>query len=194
MKKKLIAFLMVAILSIGMTACGKSDTETKDKKSQYSSGEEILSKVYEGYKEEQKFPIYGGDIEHYVEDKPAPYEISGTEQMDFELGFPESQSDNIDAVATMVHSRNANIFTGAAYHLKSGVDVNSFATAIKENIWNPDRHWLCGAPDTLLIIAVDQEYVITVFGKKAITDVFKENALSALEGSSVILEETASQG
>ncbi|RRD95352.1 hypothetical protein EII17_03655 [Clostridiales bacterium COT073_COT-073] len=200
MKKKIITFLMAIIMVIGMAACSNaktdkstdSTTEKSSEKSKYTSAEEVLSKVYELYKEDQKFPISGGDSENYVEDKPAAYDITKTEEMDFELGFPASQTENIDAAATMIHMLNANTFTGAAYHLKEGVDAEAFAKAIKEHTWSPNREWLCGAPDTFMVILVDKEYVITVFGKKEITDVFKENALSALEGAKVIIEETAS--
>lgn len=191
MKKKIVAFVMATLLTIGLTACGGSQKESMNEKSKYASAEEVLTKVYKSYREDQKFQIFGGDMEHFVEDKPAAFQIGDTEMMDFQLGFPAGQIENIDAAATMIHMLNANTFTGAAYHLKAGVDADDFAKAVKENIWNPNRQWLCGAPDTLLIIAVDKEYVITVFGQKEVTDVFKENALATLQGSKVLLEESA---
>ena len=82
---------------------------------------------------------------------------------------------------------NANTFTGGAYRLKDGTDVDAFADAVKENIKN--RQWMCGFPDTLLIIRVDGSYVITAFGNAEIMDTFKANALSALDGAEVLVEE-----
>ena len=48
--------------------------------------------------------------------------------------------------------------------------------------------WICGFPDTLVIINVDGTYVITAYGQKEIMETFKTNALSALQGAEVLVE------
>ena len=50
--------------------------------------------------------------------------------------------------------------------------------------------WMCGIPDTLLMIDVDGTYVITAYGEAGIMDTFKNKALSALDGSEILLEES----
>ena len=86
----------------------------------------------------------------------------------------------------MVHMMNANTFTGAAYRLKEGTDMNGFADAAKSAILG--KQWLCGQPDTLVIINVDGRYVITAYGEAGIMEIFKNNALTALEGAQVLTE------
>ena len=81
---------------------------------------------------------------------------------------------------------NANTFTGAAYRLKDGTDTEQFAEAVKDNILA--RQWMCGQPDTLVIIDAGGGYVVTAFGEAEIMELFKTNALSALTGAEVIVE------
>ena len=62
----------------------------------------------------------------------------------------------------MIHMMNANTFTGAAYHLTGDVSADEFADALKEGILA--KQWICGMPDTLVVINVDGQYVIAAYG------------------------------
>ena len=147
----------------------------------------MLNAVLAVYEENDKFAVAGGDMENAVMDGPGKFDVSKTEELDMTLGLPADQASSLDDAASMVHMMNANTFTGGAYRLKDGTDVDAFADAVKENIKN--RQWMCGFPDTLLIIRVDGSYVITAFGNAEIMDTFKANALSALDGAEVLVEE-----
>lgn len=188
--KKFLSCILILALSISLAACGSSSNKEENsqntEKSKYTSPEEVLNKVLESYAEEQKFPVQGGDYDTSVMDKAGKYDISKSEEMDNVLGFPVKHTENIDAAASMIHMLNANTFTGACYHLKDGVKMDGFAEDMKANI--SDRQWLCGFPDTCLVIAVDNEYVITAFGKDDVIEHFKENTLKTLEGSKVLLQ------
>ncbi len=50
------------------------------------------------------------------------------------------------------------------------------------------KQWLCGQPDTLVIINVDGRYVIVAYGEAEIMEIFKNNALKALDGAQVMTE------
>lgn len=188
--KKFLSCILILALSISLAACGSSSNKEENsqntEKSKYTSPEEVLNKVLDSYTEEQKFPVQGGDYDTSVMDKAGKYDISKSEEMDNVLGFPVKHAENIDAAASMIHMLNANTFTGACYHLKDGVKMDGFAEDMKANI--SDRQWLCGFPDTCLVIAVDNEYVITAFGKDDVIEYFKENTLKTLEGSKVLLQ------
>ena len=119
-------------------------------------------------------------------DAPGKFDITKTEELNLVLGLPESEAANIEDAASMVHMMNANTFTGAAYRLKDGTDTEQFAEAVKDNILA--RQWMCGQPDTLVIIDAGGGYVVTAFGEAEIMELFKTNALSALTGAEVIVE------
>ncbi|MDE6184200.1 MAG: hypothetical protein K2G39_02050, partial [Lachnospiraceae bacterium] len=115
------------------------------------------------------------------------FDISKTEELEYTYGLPKEQLSNIEDGATMVHLMNANTFTGAAYRLKEGVDMNAFADSVKAGIL--EKQWVCGQPDTLLIIDVDGRYVITAYGAAELMEVFKNNALSVLGNAQVMIED-----
>ena len=160
--------------------------------SSYSSAVEVLETVYGVYSEDQKFPIGGGDSEHMTTDAPGAFDVSKTEELTSTLSLPESETTHIDDAASMIHMMNANTFTGAAYHLTGDVSADEFADALKEGILA--KQWICGMPDTLVVINVDGQYVIAAYGADDLVETFKDNALSALDGAEAIIDTPVVEG
>lgn len=186
MMKRITTLLLVAATLLALSACGGKTSEGEVAASSYTDALEVLNKVVAAYDEADLFAIYGGDQENAVMDAPGKFDVSKTEELNVTLGLPESQAANVEDAASMVHMMNANTFTGAAYRVKAGTDMNAFAEEVKSSILA--TQWICGFPDTLVIINVDGTYVITAYGQKEIMETFKTNALSALQGAEVLVE------
>ncbi len=186
--KKLTTIFLAAMIIVTLIGCGNKDSNGGNQggQSKYAESLDVLKEVIKVYKEDQLFAMYGGNQENAVMDEPGKFDISKTEELDVTLGLPQSQTSNIEDAASMVHMMNANVFTGAAYRLKTGINMNDFADAVKSNILA--KQWMCGQPDTLIIINVDGRYVITAYGEAEIMQIFKTNALSALSGAQVLTE------
>lgn len=191
--KKSIIFLLSAVMAITMIGCGKNKGADKEpnKDSSYESALDVLNTVAEAYAEDEKFPMSGGDSENLSTEGPAAFNVSKTDELDTVLGLPKEESSHIDDAASLVHMMNSNIFTGAAYHLTKDTDMEEFSKAVKEHVLS--RQWICGMPDTLVILKVDNEYVITAFGADELIETFKENADSSLEDSQVLLETSVTE-
>lgn len=170
-------------LSETETAAGETGTDSSESISSPEAA--LLSSIYNAFAEDQKFPIGGGDSANLVMDAPGAFDITNVEELESSLGFPSSQAANIDGAASMIHMMNANTFTGAAYHLIDGADADAFAEAVKETVLA--KQWICGMPDTLVILSADG-YIITAYGNAELIENFKTTALSAVSGSEVILE------
>lgn len=190
MMKRTIRLFLAILTAFLVSGCGGSqDPSGKDEAAEASAYEDalaVLDAVKGAYGEDELFAMYGGNQDAAVMDAPGKFDINSTEELQFTLGLPESQCANIDDAASMVHMMNGNIFTGAAYHLKDGVNRNDFADAVKTEIL--DRQWICGQPDTLLIIQVDASYVITAYGEAEMMETFRDKALSVLDGAEMIAE------
>lgn len=210
--KKILALLIATIMVFSLASCAKNDTnapaageeqntennETENNEASADSEADanvsdsteagavkVLSDIWANFEEDQKFAVGGGDANNMTTDAPGKYDVTLTEDMDASLGLPLSEAANIDDAASLVHMMNANTFTGAAYHLKDGVDAEAFANAFKTNL--DGRQWLCGSPEALIAISCDG-YVITAFGSQMNVDSFKAASLK-LEGASVMIEE-----
>ena len=72
--------------------------------------------------------------------------------------------------------------------MKDAGDVDGVVSALKDNIKN--RQWMCGFPDTLLIVKVDANTVVSAFGEATNIENFKTNILAAYEGAEVVVEES----
>ena len=171
--------------SLSETETAAEETGTDSSESISSPEAALLSSIYNAFAEDQKFPIGGGDSANLVMDAPGAFDITNVEELESSLGFPSSQAANIDGAASMIHMMNANTFTGAAYHLIDGADADAFAEAVKETVLA--KQWICGMPDTLVILSADG-YIITAYGNAELIENFKTTALSAVSGSEVILE------
>ena len=190
--KKLVAILLCATIGISVIGCGnkKEPENGAGAASKYKTALDVLTTVADAYAEDQKFPMAGGDSENMSTEGPAAFDISKTEELTTSLTLPESEIKHIDDAASLVHMMNANIFTGAAYHLTDDADMKDFSKAVEESVLS--KQWICGMPDTLVILKADDEYVVTAYGEAEIMETFKENAEASLDGSEVILETSVS--
>ena len=87
----------------------------------------------------------------------------------------------------MMHMMNANTFTAGAYHVADSADLSAVTDAIKDKVMN--NHWMCGFPETLIIVQVSDSYVVSAYGNGELIDNFKTKLLAAYEGAAEVLVE-----
>lgn len=215
MKKKL-AIVLLAAMTLSMVACGKQDgedqnsgntegtvqesTEAGTEAGTENEGEanvedeaqtaggalEILNNVWATYGEDEKFYPYGGDSENIVENAPGAFDATKAEELDSTLGFPAAEAGKIDDAASIVHMLNANTFTGGVYHVTNADDVQAVAEALKTNILS--RRWMCGFPEKLIVVSVDN-YLISAFGNGDVIGTFYTKLTTVYENASLLYDE-----
>ena len=187
--KKFIILLLSIFLAMSLAACGnKTDSRDSSGKTEIKDAKELLTTVWNSYEEDEKFAIAGGDMteENMTEDAPGTFGITDADELDRMLGFPAADAEKIDNASSIIHMMNANTFTCGAYHLKNADDVKSVAAALKENVMG--RQWMCGFPDKLVVISVD-DYLVSVFGNEELVNTFKDKLTQTYENAKVISED-----
>ena len=184
--KKLLAGLLVLAMVFSITACGKKSSDEASNDAPL----DVLTKVWEKYEDDEKFAAGGGDANNMVMDGPGKYDISDVEGLDVQLGFPQSSAALIDDAASLVHMMNANTFTAGVYHLSDSNEVELFVEDLKDNIMN--RQWMCGFPDTLIIVKVGDSTVVSAFGNADTIEIFQKKLLLVYEDAEVYCEESLS--
>lgn len=185
--KRLLTVLLTTVLAVSLLACGGGKTESGNGSSAISDSLGLLNKVWESYSDSDKFPAAGGDLSEADSkmDAPGKYDISDAEGMDDLLGFPASDISKIDNAASLMHMLNANSFTCGAYHVKSAGDVSAVAADIKTNVMG--KRWMCGFPDKLVVMSVD-DYVVAFYGLDEFVDTFKTKVTGVYSQAKVISE------
>lgn len=182
--KRIFAVLMAAMLMLSLVACTGSNGGTE---STIATPVELLNTVWAAYPGE-KFAVAGGDMTeaNMNMEGPGVYGIEDTEGLDATLGFPAASVAKIDSAASLMHMMNANTFTCGAYHLVNADDKDALVSEIKDNIKN--RQWMCGFPDKLIIVSVE-DYVVSYFGNGEIVDNFTNALTTSYTQATVVCEE-----
>ena len=194
--KKAVCLALAATMLACLASCGKRNEttgNTADAGNEAVGAENalaLLNKVWASYGENEKFPASGGDEANVNFEGPGKFAADNAEMLDGVLGLPTSLAGKVDDAASLIHAMNANTFTCGVFRFKNAGDAEASASAIKENILS--RRWMCGFPDTMLIMSAPGGYIIAVWGINEGTgnvDTFKQKVLSAVSGSAVISEE-----
>ncbi len=185
--KKFLAMLMAAVMMTGFAACGSGD-DGKGSKENIESSLALLTAVWGTYGDDEKFAAMGGggsETAEYVNDAPGKFATESADALDYTLGLPADSASKIDDAASLMHMMNANTFTCAAFHVAKSDDVTAVADSLKENILK--RQWMCGFPDKLVVITVD-DYVISAFGNGELIDNFKAKVSEVYKSAAVAHE------
>lgn len=211
MKKKITLLATVAVLGISMMACGKEETKETTEKNPVASTEQnakdeknddkkeekkeftdlttvgVLENVWAVYSEDDKPLVMGGNADNSVDGAPGVYPLTDMEGIQSMFHVTEDAVAMADELASAVHAMNANNFTCAAFHLKDASNKDAFAASVKESVLS--TRWMCGFPEKLLVISVQDEYVISVFGNGDMMDLFKEKVTEVYGSNATVMAE-----
>ena len=138
----------------------------------------ILTTVWNAYSDDEKFPA--------TEDAPISMDISNTDNLTYLLTFPAEDAALIDGAASLTHMMNLNTFTCGAFHAVSAQDVTKLADDLHTAI--ADKQWMCGFPDKLVVVTLDQ-YVISMYGHEDLINTFRDKLQAAYSSAAIAYEE-----
>ena len=180
--KRTLSLMLALVMAVSLMACGKKD-DGKNNADAPADSLALLTKVWDSYTDDEKFPAAGCDYSeaNSKEDAPGVYDLTDRAAVDSALGLPETAK--VDQAASLVHMMNQNTFTAAAYHCTD--DADALATALRDNI--QQRQWMCGFPDKVAV-AVVGEYVVSVFGAEDLVNTFMSH-LNGIFGVQPVYDE-----
>ena len=141
----------------------------------------ILTAVWNTYNDDEKFPV--------SEDAPISMDISSIDNISYLLTFPAEDAALIDGAASLTHMMNLNTFTCGAFHAVSTQDAAKLADDLHTAI--ADKHWMCGFPDKMVIVTLDQT-VISLYGHEDLINTFRDKMQAAYPSAAIAYEEAIS--
>ena len=192
--KRIIAFLLVALMVMSMAACGtKANTETKGseatttaKVEEPASALEVLENTWAKYAEDEKFFAMGGftnDGGAAADNAPGNVDMTTSDYLQYNLLVPADNVSMVTDCASIMHAMNANTFTCGAYKV---TDADAFVKAMQSAIQG--NQWMCGFPETLLVVNVGGVIVIA-FGNGEVVTTFQNHLAEAYAGAEILINE-----
>ena len=192
--KRIIAFLLVAMMVMSMAACGtKANTETKGseatttaKVEEPATALEVLENTWAKYAEDEKCPVIGGftaDGGAAADNAPGNVDMTTSDYLQYNLLVPADNVSMVTDCASMLHNMNANFFTCGAYKV---TDADAFVTAMQTAIQG--NRWMCGFPDKLVIANVGG-VIVVAFGLNENMNPFQTHLTEAYAGAEVLVNE-----
>ena len=145
--KRTLSLMLALVMAVSLMACGKKD-DGKSNADAPADSLALLTKVWDSYTDDEKFPAAGGDYETSVDDAPGAFDPSNADNLNFLLTVPTEDASLIDDAASLMHMMNANTFTCGALRVKNGDDAATLAEDLRDAIQN--TQWKCGFPDKLV--------------------------------------------
>ena len=189
--KKTVAILLT-LMTLLAAGCGSKPAETPDesKAPAFASAVDLYTKIWDTLGEDRQFPAAGGDAEHEAE-APAKFALTKENKETFEylLHVTDELYDMLDDdAATLQHMMNTNTFSSAAVKLKDPSTAEEFAEAYKTAVQG--QQWMCGFPDKVVVISVD-DYVIMAYGYEDIINDLVDACSVVAPGSRVLVDAPA---
>lgn len=188
-KKILAVILALAAVITVFAACGGNEGG-EAAASKFETPEAVLDTVWakfnETVEEENKFEPIGG-LDYSKAGVADKLDLADVETLAGTFGFPEAEVANVDAIASMMHAMNGNVFTAVAFHVAEGADMTAIAESYKTAL--AERQWFCGMPDGYALIKADSEYMIAIYAQQPLEG-YKTAALAAIEGAEIVAEES----
>ena len=188
--KRTLSLILALVMAVSLMACGKKD-DGKNNADAPADSLALLTKVWDSYTDDEKFPAAGGDYETSVDDAPGAFDPSNADNLNFLLTVPTEDASLIDDAASLMHMMNANTFTCGAFHVTSKDDVETVASDLRDAIQS--KQWMCGFPDKL-VIATLGNYVVSVYGDEELVNTFRDKLQAAYSDAAIAYDEMIGEG
>ena len=155
----------------------KPEQPTEEAPSPSGNALSILTAVWGTYSEEEKFPAGDG---------PMAMDMSNPDNYTYMLTFPAADTGLIDEAAGLVHMMNLNTFTCGAFHAADSKDLSTLAGDLHTAVTG--KQWMCGFPDKLVIVTVDQ-CVLSLYGHEELVNTFRDKLLASYSAATAVYDE-----
>lgn len=131
---------------------------------------EILREIWQGYANEERFAVFGGDPQNSVADGPGDIEHADTAMLQQRFFLSAELSAQITEAAALEHLLNRNVFCAAVFRLAEGTDEVKFAQLLASAL--EEVSWEGGRPQRYLISQPKQGFVLLTYGQTRVLETF----------------------
>lgn len=147
---------MAAAPSFGGTAATKSN--------------EILENIWENYRAEERFLVFGGDAQNLVADGPGDLDAGDRAMLQQRFFLTEALCGGITEGAALEHRLNRNVFCAGVFRITESIDPIQMALQWKTIL--DQTQWQGARPQRYLITQPEPGFLLLVYGQTSILETF----------------------
>ena len=189
--KKFLAMLLAVLTVCSFAACAAKPAENDTADVEIADALTLLNTVWASYTDDEKFPAAGGDYDeaNMTDGAPGKVGLDDASSVEYLVSVPADVVSKFDDAASLFHMMNLNTFTCGAFHAVSTQDAAKLADDLHTAI--ADKHWMCGFPDKMVIVTLDQT-VISLYGHEDLINTFRDKLQAAYPSAAIAYEEAIS--
>ncbi|MBO5892420.1 MAG: hypothetical protein J6Q30_06875 [Oscillospiraceae bacterium] len=131
---------------------------------------EILANIWENYREEERFLVYGGDSQNIVADGPGDLNIADKAMLQQGFFLTETLCRGVIEGAALEHLLNRNAFCAGVFRVTGGTDMVQMALQWKDRL--EQTQWPGGRPQRYLITQPEPGFLLLAYGQTSILETF----------------------
>lgn len=147
----------------------------------------LLADIWAQYGEEERFAVFGGLMEHPVENAPGDLDMEQKDLWLERFSIPVTHGQEISSGAAMSHLMNGNLWTVVALRLNSEENIAPMAQAWHQALQN--RYWVAGRPARLMFARAG-EHLVMAYGSREQMKTLKEKLPAAVPGIRILFDES----
>lgn len=135
----------------------------------------ILKQVWDTYGEQERFAVYGGMMEHPVENAPGDLDMQLAMLWAPRYRVPLAHLDKLEQGASLCHLMNGNLLTATVFRLAKNADTVKIARDWRWELQH--SYWVSGQPNRILLAQVEKSFLLMAFGSKEQVQTLKKKLL-----------------
>ena len=140
-----------------------------------TAASDILKRIWDAYEEQERFAVYGGMMEHPVDNAPGDLDMQLAMLWAPRYRVPLAHLDKLEQGASLCHLMNGNLLTMAVFGLGKSADMATIAWDWRWELQH--SYWVAGQPSRLLLAWVEKSFLLMAFGSKEQMQILKEKLL-----------------
>ena len=145
----------------------------------------ILGDIWDKHTVGERFLVYGGDSQYFLENGPGDLKISDTAMLRQRFFLPEDLCGKVTQGAALEHLLNRNVFCAGVFQMAEETDPVQMALQWKNSL--DQTQWSGGRPQRYLIAQPESGFLLLAYGQASVLDTFLIRMNQAYPESQILM-------
>lgn len=136
----------------------------------YTACSEVLKRIWESYRPEERFLVYGGDSQNFVDNGPGDLDMENATMLQKRFSLTEGLREKVTEGAALEQRLNPNVFCAGVFCLAEDTEPVPMALQWKDSL--DQRLWSGVQPQRYLIAQPEEGLILIAYGQTGVLETF----------------------